>query len=195
MSQDGDSTVSLSILCQCSATVIVKQMKENPQSKISFVPIVTCPFIGHPWKDFGSIFFIPPQQVFIHRDEIHPILLFWRIRSHSCLSLSSYVTWSNFSILFVPLCWTIFQYVHASLILESSELELVLYIRLSSAELSGIITSLDLFAAPFLIQPKMLLIYFAHCSLMTGARAPFATYSNFVPVLTPVIWMKLHQPN
>lgn len=53
ISKAGDTMTSLSNLCQCSTTFIVKNKKYYPREfpVFQFVPIISCPVTGHYWEE------------------------------------------------------------------------------------------------------------------------------------------------
>lgn len=129
MASDRNSITSLAIPCQCSTIVTMKNInKTKPQTTNQKPPCAYCALVlplDTP-KDFGSIFFIPSQQVFVHSEEIPPDP---SLPQPKQFQLSQLLLLCQMLQLLHPLCGPLlnsFQDVYVSLVLGSTEWELVL---------------------------------------------------------------------
>lgn len=106
ISKDCDSVTSMGNLVQSPL-----QLRSLFYFYIDFlvfhcVPTDSCLFMGHYWKESGTVSFTSPHQVFIDLHKILLSLLFSRPNSPSSLSLSLYYRCSSGLVTFVALHWT-----------------------------------------------------------------------------------------
>jgi len=166
-----DSTTSMSKLCQCSVTITVKLFPDVQREPPVFQAVLTASgsVTGHHWKEPGSVCFTPSLQVFIYIDKIptEPSLL-----QAEQFQLSQPFLIGEMLQTLIHLCdpsLDSHQYINASLVLGSPELDKHSRCGLTSAEQRGRITSLNLVATLCLKQLRIPFASFAaraHCWLV-----------------------------
>lgn len=81
-----------------------KPTNQQPKNPLCSLPLILS--LGTSEKILAPSLFLPSRYLYTVM-RLPLILLFCRLSSPTCLSLSSYVRCLNFSILFVALCWTL----------------------------------------------------------------------------------------